>query len=194
MKYLKLFERFIQDIKFYRFNHFDLLGENDSIKYSPKERRMIGPEKVNNLLVKLGFPDKNKCIHFMDSIAFDPNFRSLYGDFIYEIEVDDKSKIGWSFFIPINDWFYKGFSLNKQRNNPALQDLLKSEYKDLNYSYDDEDGDLGLMAEVLIKYGVIGNGNIEDLKKSKFFGNQSLFVWTNDDVIIKKYDKSNTSK
>lgn len=59
----------------------------------------------------------------------------------------------------------------------------------MNYPYDDDKGDLDKMAEYCIEYEVIGTGTIEDLKKSKFFGKQKLFVWTDSDVIIKKYDQ-----
>ena len=59
----------------------------------------------------------------------------------------------------------------------------------MNYPYDDDQGDLDKMAEYCIEYEVIGTGTIEDLKKSKFFGKQKLFVWTDSDVIIKKYDQ-----
>jgi hypothetical protein len=39
---------------------------------------MIGPKDINDSLIKLGFPDKRKCIHFMDSVAFDPSYKGLY--------------------------------------------------------------------------------------------------------------------
>ena len=193
MRYIKLFEKFIEEPKFYRFNRFDLLVDKGEMQFSPKLRKMVGPENVNRVLVKNGFPDKHRCIHFMDSLAFNPDYKGLYGNFIYEIQIDDKSKLGWSFFFPINDWFYKGSPFYHERNNPDIQDLLNSEYKDLNYPYDDQ-GDLDKMAEYCIEYEVIGTGTIEDLKKSKFFGKQKLFVWTDSDVIIKKYDKKKESR
>jgi len=189
MKYIKLFEKFIEEPKFYRFNKFDLLGDNKLMQFTPKIRKMVGPENVNRVLVKNRFPDKHRCIHFMDSLAFNPDYKGLYGDFIYDIQIDDQSKLGWSFFFPINDWFYKGNPFYHERNNPAIQDLLNSEYKDLNYPYGDDQGDLDKMAEYCIEYEVIGTGTIEDLKKSKFFGKQKLFVWTNDDVIVKKFNE-----
>jgi hypothetical protein len=189
MKYLKLFEKFIEEPKFYRFNKFDLLGSEESLQLTPKYRKMVGPENINDVLVENEFPDKHKCIHFMDSLAFSPDYKSLYGDFIYEIQIDDESKLGWSFFFPVNDWFYKGNPFYHERNNPVVQDLLNSEYKDLHYPYDDEHGDLDKMAEYCLEYEVIGTGTIEDLKKSKFFGKQKLFVWTNDDVIVKKWSQ-----
>ena len=189
MRYLKLFEKFIEEPKFYRFSHFDLLGDNEEMQFTPKLRKMIGPENVNDVLVKNGFPDKQKCVHFMDSLAFSPNYKGLYGDFIYQIQIDDESKLGWSFFFPVNDWFYKGNPFYHERNNPAIQDLLKSEYGNLNYPFNDDDdrGDLDRMAEYCLEYEVIGTGTIEDLKNSKFYGKQKLFVWTNDNVIIKKF-------
>ena len=189
MRYLKLFEKFIEEPKFYRFNHFDLLGDKQEMQLTPKLRKMIGPENVNETLVKRGFPDKQKCVHFMDSLAFSPDYKGLYGDFIYEIQIDDESKLGWSFFFPVNDWFYKGNPFYHERNNTAIQDLLNSEYANLVYPYDDEHGDLDKMAEYCLEYEVIGTGTIEDLKKSKFFGKQKLFVWTNDDVIVKKWQE-----
>ena len=188
MKYLKLFEKFIDEPKFYRFNKFDLLGDNYELQYTPKNRIMIGPENVNKVLVNRGFPDKQRCIHFMDSLAFSTDYKWLYGKFVYEIQIDDDSKLGWSFFFPVNDWFYKGNPFQHERNNPAIQDLLKSEYVNLVYPYGDEIGDLDEMANYCIKYEVIGTGTIEDLKRSKFFGKQKLFVWTNDEVIVKKFN------
>lgn len=44
---------------------------------------MVGPENVNRVLVKNGFPDKHRCIHFMDSLAFNPDYKGLYGNFIW---------------------------------------------------------------------------------------------------------------
>lgn len=183
MKYLKIFEKFIEEPKFFRFNQFDLLGDNYELQYTPKNRIMIGPENVNKVLVNRGFPDKQRCIHFMDSLAFSPEYKWLYGNFIYEIQIEDDSKLGWSFFFPVNDWFYKGNPFQHERNNPAIGDLLKSEYDNLRYEKDD----LHKMADYCIQYEVIGTGTIEDLKRSKFFGKQKLFVWTNDDVIVKKF-------
>ncbi len=75
MKYLKLFEKFIEEPKFYRFNQFDLLGDKQEMQIKPKLRKMIGPENVNETLVKRGFPDKQKCVHFMDSLAFSPDYK-----------------------------------------------------------------------------------------------------------------------
>ena len=59
MKYLKLFEKFIDEPKFYRFNQTDLLGQEDSMQLSARQRTMVGPENVNSVLVKNKFPDKS---------------------------------------------------------------------------------------------------------------------------------------
>lgn len=190
MKYLKLFEAFTSEVKFYRFNKFDLLGDVEEMKLTPKQRKMVGPENINNELIRNGFPDKHKCIHFMDSLALNKGYKNLYGEFIYEIQINDESHLGWSFLVPVNDWYYKGYSIYQERNNPDIQDLLNSEYAELQFPWGDEQGDLDRMSKYLIEYEVIGTGTIEDLKKSKFFGRQKLFVWTTDDVMVKKWIES----
>jgi hypothetical protein len=45
------------------------------------------------------------------------------------------------------------------------------------------------MRDILIECGLIGTGTIEDLKSSKYFENQPVFVWTNDEVKINNYQK-----
>jgi hypothetical protein len=183
MKYIKLFEAFSSEPSFYRFNHVDVLNGKDEIIYNPKERKMVGPEDVNHSLVQSGFPDKNKCIHFMDSLAFDPSYKGLYGRNIYQIEIDENSKLGWSFLIPINDWFYKGYPFRQVLNNPTAKELLDSEYVDMSY----DKGDIDEMRDILIDFEVIGSGTLNDLKMNKFFGKQPVFVWTSDSVKIKPY-------
>ena len=106
MRYIKLFEKFVNDVKFYRFNHNDLLGEESEKELTPSMRSVIGSDEFNEALVIVGFPDKKKCVHFLDSVAFDPSFKSIYGQNIYNIEIDNQSKIGWSFYAPINEWYY----------------------------------------------------------------------------------------
>jgi hypothetical protein len=61
MKYLKLFEKFIDEPSFYRFNKTDILGQEDSRTIFPRERLMVGPENVNDVVVKNGFPDKKSA-------------------------------------------------------------------------------------------------------------------------------------
>lgn len=188
-----LFESFA-DTKFYRFNHFDLLGGEESLKLVPKKRKMVGPENINAALVKKGFPDKHQCVHFMDEKAFDPSnsrtYNMLYGEFVYEIQIDSESKIGWSFFLPVNDWLYKAFPAQRELGNPALKDLAESEYAELSYPEDEEEeqrGDLDKMAELLMRFETIGTGTLEDLKRSKHFGKQKLFVWTGDPVMVRRW-------
>jgi hypothetical protein len=192
MKYLKLFESFFYEPIFYRFSHVDILNGKDELIYQPKQRRMIGPKDTNDSLIKLGFPDKRKCIHFMDSVAFDPSYKGLYGKNIYQIEVSEDSKLGWSFIIPINDWFYKGYPFTHNvLKNTITQNLLNSEYKDMSY----DNGDLDDMRDILIDYGFIGTGTLNDLKMSSFFGKQPAFIWTNDSVKITPYiEKTRNSK
>jgi len=203
MKYLKLFEKFIDEPKFYRFNQTDILGQEDSMILTPRERNMVGPKKVNSVLVKNRFPDKRGCIHFMDEVALDPKYKTIYGRNIYQVEIDDTSKLGWSFILPLNDWFYKGLPYDHLTRYPeklpdTVKDLLNSEYGILEYPYDDTNDfddspimrksfDLEKMAEYLQEYKIIGTGKIEDLKRNELFGKYPVFVWTNDDVIIKRY-------
>ena len=188
MKYLRLFESFFSDSIFYRFSHVDILNGKNELIYEPKERMMIGAKDINDSLIEVGFPNKEKCIHFMDSLAFDPSYKGLYGKNIYQIEISEDSKLGWSFIVPINDWFYKGFSFtnNVLKNKIAItQNLLNSGYKDMNYY----NGDLDDMRDILIDYGFIGTGKLNDLKMSSFFGNHPVYIWTNESVRITPYIK-----
>ena len=59
MKYLKTFESYREEPKFFRFSHIDLLGDKDQSEFTPIERRMVGPDEYNDILVSLGFPNKN---------------------------------------------------------------------------------------------------------------------------------------
>jgi hypothetical protein len=69
---------------------------------------------------------------------------------------------------------------------------METPYKDLGvdtFSLDDNDNkELDEITKCLLDFGVIGTGTIEDLKKSSNYGKESLFVWTTDKVIIKKYE------
>ena len=183
MRYLKpykIFETWINEPMFYRFSPVELpIGE-----YEPVKRNMWGPEQFNKCLVKLGFPDKNKCIHFMDSLAFSPDYKGLYGNYIYQIQVDDNSNLGWCYLFPINDWFYKGFPFQYalKNDNKLINSIIKTPYNDLSH-----DGDEDEMAKYLLEFGIIGHGTIDDLKKSPHYGKEKLFVWTNDKVIISNY-------
>jgi len=184
MRYLKsykIFEMWVDEPKFYRFSHVELpIGELEPVK-----RKMWGPEQFNQSLVKLGFPDKNKCIHFMDSLAFSPEYKGLYGNYIYQIQVDDNSNLGWCYVFPVNDWFYKGnpFQYALRNNNELVNSIIKTPYNDLS----GHGGDENEMAKYLLQFGIIGCGTIDDLKNSPHYGKEKLFVWTNDKVIISNY-------
>lgn len=195
MKYLKLFESWIDNPKFYRKSHGDILGGSNEGEFQPTQReRMIGAPEINDDLVKKGFPDKKNCIHFMDQEAFDSFGKSMsnvWGDYLYQVMVDDKSIIAWSFLLNINDWYYKSVPYdNNSRRSSLIQDLeATTEYADLDY-YDHYEEDrnyevLPLMTEILIDKQIIGFGTIDDLKKSKNYGKYRLFAWTNDKVYLK---------
>jgi len=181
LKSYKMFEMWVDNPKFYRFSRVELpIGELEPVK-----RNMWGPENFNTCLVKLGFPDKNKCIHFMDSLAFSPEYKGLYGDYIYQIQVDDNSNLGWCYVFPVNDWFYKGnpFQYALRNNNELVNSIIKTPYNDLS----GHGGDENEMAKYLLQFGIIGCGTIDDLKNSPHYGKEKLFVWTNDKVIISNY-------
>lgn len=187
MKYLKsykLFEAFSEDIKFYRFSKVEIPeGE-----FTPQTRTIWGSKEFNQTLVSLGFPDKSQCVHFMDSLAFNPEYKGLYGENIYEIKVDDMSKLGWSFVVPINDWYYKGNTLYQARRqkNPVIEEIMKTEFGSGEFI---DEKSIDEVANFLIEFGVIGTGTLQDLKNSRFFGREKVFVWTTDTVLVSKYVK-----
>jgi hypothetical protein len=70
MKYLKLFEAWVEEPIFLRRSHYDLLAGEIEGQYQPVQRvRMIGSPVINQSLVSRGFPDKENCIHFMNRVA-----------------------------------------------------------------------------------------------------------------------------
>jgi hypothetical protein len=204
MKYLKtykLFEALVEDVAFIRMSHVDMLDGKEEGWYSPGNRRMIGPDSFNDCLVKAGFPDKQKCVHFMSESSYDPGYGNVYGKNIFQVIVDDKSKLGWCFVTPINNWFYKGHHiLNALGKNELVDEIMKSPFADINTNPDsyDDDGELDSddsefqqrldeALKYMLDFGVIGTGTIDDLKKSPHYGKYNLYVWTNDKVYIKKY-------
>jgi len=188
MKYLKTFESYREEPKFFRFSHIDLLGDKDQSEFTPIERRMVGPDEYNDILVSLGFPNKKNCVHFMDEIAFDPSYKGIYGKNIYQISIDDESKIGWSFFFPVNDWYYKGHPYrNAVNKSKKLQDFeSNTDFGSFSYLEATEEESIS-MARLLMENGFIGTGTLKDLMNSRFWGNENVFVWTNDKVIVSKY-------
>ena len=194
MRYIKLFEKFVNDVKFYRFNHNDLLGEESEKELTPGMRNMIGADEFNEALVRVGFPDKKKCVHFLDSVAFDPGFKSIYGRNIYNIEIDDQSKLGWSFYQPINEWYYlTGFKF-RNLDSSLRDEISKSSPIDVYYDEENTNEESVINQSVVrikkvMEYNFVGFGTIDDLKKSPLFGKVPLFVWTEDKVLVKKYLK-----
>lgn len=192
MRYIKLFEKFVNDVKFYRFNHNDLLGEESEKELTPGMRNMIGADEFNEALVRVGFPDKKKCVHFLDSNAFDPGFKSIYGRNIYNIEIDDQSKLGWSFYQPINEWYYlTGFKF-RNLDSSLRDEISKSSPIDVYYDEENTTEESVINQSVVrikkvMEYNFVGFGTIEDLKKNSLFGKVPLFVWTEDKVLVKKW-------
>ena len=187
IKSFKLFEAFQSEVKFYRFNREDLLnGEEESI-YTPNERILWGDRSYNKKLIDLGFPDREKCIHFMDNNAFSESssFKTIYGEWVYEIEVDEESILGWTFCLVINDWYYDYYKVKLDDNSivKSVRDYVES-LGDIDYNEADN-----LRIKYLIDRGIIGRGTLEDLKNSELWGKENVFVWTCDPVKVKKIDE-----
>jgi hypothetical protein len=193
MKYLKsykLFEAYVDNPIFTRFSHNDLLNGEEEVEFTPSERRMVGPELFNDILVDMGFPDKNRCVHFMDEVSYgdNPHLTSLYGKNIYNIKVDDNSLLGWCFVMPINDWFFRAYQFhNKVERNDKVKSLLSSELFEIkpeSGSYQDSPEASKESANILIKDNMIGFGKLADLMNSPYWGKLPLFAWTNDTVKV----------
>ena len=191
MKHLKTFESYREEPKFFRFSHVDLLGDKEEAEFTPANRKMLGPDKYNNILVSLGFPNKNRCIHMMDEKAFDPSYTGLYGKNMYNISIDDESHIGWSFFFPVNDWYYKGNPYyNAKEKSQDIKDFEQNtEFGRFYYAVATEEETMNA-ARLAKESGFIGTGTLKDLMSSKFWGKESAFVWTSDKVIVSKYQKT----
>lgn len=175
-------ESFIEDTKFYRFSRVEMsVGE-----FTPVKRIIWGSKEFNEVLVNLGFPDKSQCIHFMDSVAFNPDYKGLYGRNIYEIQVDEMSNLGWSFVIPINDWYYRGNTFYQAQNsgNIVIKEIMETEFGHDEFT---DEKSIDEIANFLVDFGVIGTGTLQELKNSRFFGREKAFVWTTDTVLLSKY-------
>jgi hypothetical protein len=193
MKYLKsykLFEAYVDNPIFTRFSHNDLLNGEEEVEFTPSERRMIGPELFNDILVDMGFPDKNRCVHFMDEVSYgdNPHLTSLYGKNLYNIKVDDNSLLGWCFVMPINDWFFRSYQFyNKVERNDKVKQLLSPELFEMDPeggSWEDSPVASKETANILIKDNMIGFGKLSDLMNSPYWGKLPLFAWTNDTVKV----------
>jgi hypothetical protein len=198
MKYLKLFEAWVEEPIFLRRSHYDLLNGESEGEYQPAQRvRMIGSPVINQSLVSRGFPDKENCIHFMDRVAYDSfgtSMTALWGDNLYEVKIDDSSKIAWTFLLNINDWYYKSNPYKNNRNHVVIQDLEKLGYDEivapLDNNFKIKPNKIKIvdkMTDLLISSGAIGTGTIQDLKSTKYFKDGiRFFAWTNHKVYLKK--------
>ena len=193
MKYLKtykLFEAYVDNPVFIRFSHVDLLNGESEIEFTPSERRMIGPQLFNDILVDMGFPDKSKCVHFMDEVSYgnNPHLTSLYGKNLYNIKVDDNSLLGWSFVMPVNDWFFRAYQFyNNVEKNDKVKSLLSPEFFEIepeNEVFETSPEAGKETANILIKDQMIGFGKLSDLMNSPYWGKLPLFAWTNDSVKV----------
>jgi len=188
MKYLKLFEAFSEEPKFFRFSHIDLLNGESEIEFTPKQRNMIGPDEFNDVLLELGFPDKKKCVHFMDERAFDPSYSGLYGKNMYNISIDPDSKLGWSFLFAVNDWYLKGNPFRNALRHEDIKRLEETEFGDFDY-YDATEDETFRVTKIVLESGFIGTGKLADLMASKYWGKEKVFVWTEDTVRVTPYIK-----
>jgi len=100
-----------------------------------------------------------------------------------------------SFVAPINDWFYKGNSIQNslRSGNELVSDIMKSTF---NKIYADSQTGEGVDESLnyLLDFKAIGTGTIEDLKRSPHFGKYNLYVWTTDKVYLKRYVKESEIK
>lgn len=186
MRYIKMFEDYIYDVEFYRFNHTDLLNGESEKEIQPGNRNIIGADTFNTALVESGFPDKKKCVHFMDKLAFDPSFRSIYGKYTYTINIDNQSYLGWSFYTPINDWYYLMQQKYRALDPNILKDIKENTPIELdNFNESDPQQSINRIKKIM-DYGFIGFGTIDDLRSNPLFGKVPLFVWTEDKVMVHK--------
>lgn len=190
---IKKFENF-NLTRFVRFTHKKMeIGEiYPSIRYKYKNIDDFnkGVYEWSECLVYLGFPDNKKAIHFMTEKTAESEYRcKLYGENKYLIELKNiDSKIGWSFYWPINEWYYKiNFYLSdrcifvNEFIKRELINLKNKEYIDLTIE------DCQQISKTLSKYGFIGFGKITVLGNSNLYGKEKLFIWTSDPVIVSKY-------
>lgn len=193
MKYLKtykLFEALVEDIIFIRMSHTDMLNGSEEGWFQPTQRRaMIGPDAFNNALVKVGFPDKQRCVHFMSEESYDIGYSGYYGEKTFQVTIDDKSKLGWSFVVPINDWFFKAYQIRNSFSAKLVSDIMNTPFGKIEANPQTTDG-IDESLNYLLDFEAIGTGTIEDLKKSPHYGKYKLFVWTTDKVYLKRCEKN----
>ena len=189
MKWLKTYESFVENPKFFRFSQTDILQGKESMEILPKENEyMIGDPKFIEVLLDLGFPDLRKCIHFMDENTFKQGefYKNLYGNYTYQVNIDDNSPLGWSFMTPVNDWWYKSNPYNNlRREKESVRELDITGYGQVDFEESSPE-ELKLEIKKLVDFGFIGAGKLNDLMDSKFWGKEKVFIWTSDRVKIEK--------
>ena len=189
MKYIKMFEEFSQSPKFFRFSQEDLLGGNKQAEITPKEKPLWGSEEFNQALLNLGFPDKRRCIDFMDELAFDPSYKALYGKNIYQIMIDEDTRLGWSFILKVNEWYYKGIEYDRELGNEHIQNLRKDSTYDDFYWCSSSPEDVDKIAGLVLDKGLIGTGTLKDLMSSPYWGKEKAFIWTPDKFLAIRYEE-----
>lgn len=190
MKWLKTYESFVENPKFFRFSQTDILLDNQSLEITPTENKyMVGDPKFIEALIDFGFPDLRKCIHFMDENTFLQGkfYKNLYGNYTYQVKIDDNSPLGWSFMTPVNDWWYKSNPYNNlKRGKEAVRELDMTGYGQVDFEEASSE-ELKLEIKKLIDFGFIGTGNLHDLMGSKFWDTEKVFIWTSDKVKIENH-------
>jgi hypothetical protein len=187
MKWLKTYESFVENPKFFRFSKTDILRDKQSIEISPRENQyMVGNSEYIKILLGFGFPDLRRCIHFMDEIAFREGsfYKELYGKFTYKVSIDNNSLLGWSFMTPVNDWWYKSNPYNRlKQEKESVRELDMTGYGKVDFEEASEE-ELKVEINKLIDFGFIGTGNINNLMSSNLWGKEKVFIWTIDTVKI----------
>ena len=190
MKHLQLFESFLNHTIFIRMNHQDLLRDKESITMK-KTGTSVGIQELCDVLYNRGYPDLRNCIHFSRKESYNPGMGDIWGKNLYQIKIEEDSQIGWTFFLNINDWFYKSNPYNYQkRNNQEFEKLVKRiGFDDIRFIENDVDI-LERMVEILEKEQLIGHGTISDLIKTKWWNTDfKMFGWSSDEVEVVRWNR-----
>jgi hypothetical protein len=201
MKYLKLFrelnyirESFLEKPKFYRFTIEETAGiDGDILK--PRNRKLDAENSNwNSVLIENGFPNMSKSSFIMDEIAREiykeKNYKP-FGNNEYQINLDDESNLGWSFFVMQGKWHSKTpnyfTEYYPERNKYKLPDELVNKRNFVNWSYERQINPTPeKYAKLLLKHKVIGKGKIKELMMSPFWGKVPCYIWTDDKIKINK--------
>lgn len=187
-------EEFLDEPKFYRFSNDDMRGIEDGI-YKPKPRKLNteGEGWIFSLFNNFNFPLQSRSINLMDKIAYglQSNLKdNPYGSNEYEVILNDSSNLGWSFFMMQGQWERRrGTLFAELRPQFKFPKGLMNDEDFLNWDIEVGNNDNTMMnkyIETLLKYKVIGRGNISELLSSPFWGKVLCYVWTEDNVKINK--------